>query len=211
MKHKLFKRIAGVTLAMFVVLSLFTLSITTFDDPLSQQIRKTTGYNLNSYIENITTKSSQGTLSTFDKTVLHTGLLAGVATSQVQYPEASRLLYHYVYGDGSTLKLSSSYFKESSYLQNTISRLGEGEHGPITLKQSDDWRLSLVLNPYYLTVTEQEVRLYHPQIAFEPVKSTNKVMTIVPVGKLRLKVYDNLISALNPKPFYTYSEWTIDQ
>lgn len=206
-KKKLLKYTTAMLLSALVLLSLFSLSVTLLDDPLSQTLRSATERHLNQYIEALSEKSSQGTLCTLDKALLHTSVLAGITLSRLPYPEASALLYHYVYADGSDLELPSSYFEQSAYLQTIISRLGEGQHGPIALKQDDDWRLSLALNPYYLTVTPESVRLYHPNITFASVQDSDKVMTVVPIGKLKLNVYDRLISALNPKPFYVYSEW----
>ncbi|QQZ30870.1 hypothetical protein HMY34_04750 [Thiothrix subterranea] len=141
-----------------------------------------------------------------DKTILHSGILTGIAVSWFRYPEASALLFHYVYGDGSDLSLSADYFRESGYLKEKIAALGIGQHGAIGLRQQDDWRLALTLNPYYLDVTEQQVVLFHPHIAFAPLDS-QRVPTIVPIGKLKIRVFDNLVSALEPKPFRAYAVW----
>lgn len=210
-KSKYLKYIALTIFGTLFALSMFFISITVFDDPLSQKMRRVTENRVNQYIENLLDKASQGTLNNLDRTLLHTGLLMGLSISWLRYPEASMLLYHAVYGDGSTLELSSSYFKRSSYIQETINKLGEGQHGPISLEQARDWRLSLALNPYYLTITSKTIRLYHPSIVFASAKNAPKVVTIVPIGKLKLKVYDNLVSVINSKPFYVYSEWLINE
>jgi len=55
--------------------------------------------------------------------------------------------------------------------------------------------MSLALNPYFLKVTADRVRVYHPQISFAPTNGP-KVFTIVPVGRMKIKVFDNLVSAL---------------
>ena len=161
---------------------------------------------LNNYIERLTDKAADRSLNFFDKTVLHTGLLSGIFICKFVYPEASKLLYHSVYGDGSDLELSAEYFRGSKYLKSKIRELGVGRHGPIPLKQYKDWRLSLVFNPYYLEIESNKVRIFHPRIEFAPVRG-QKVATIIRIGKLKLRVYDNLVSALNPTPFYAYSEW----
>lgn len=210
LKSKCLKYIALTILGALFTLSVFSISITMFDDPLSQKMRELTENQVNQYIESLLYKASQGTLTTLDRALLHTGLLMGLTISWLKYPEASMLLYHAVYGDGSTLELPSSYFERSPYLQEVINKLGEGQHGPITLEQARDWRLSLALNPYYLTITSETIRLYHPSIIFASIKKAPKVVTIVPIGKLKLKVYDNLVSVINSKPFYVYSEWLIN-
>jgi hypothetical protein len=196
--------------AVFITLvSLSAISITMLDDPVSRSMRETTESYINHNIEKLVEKSSKNELGWVDKCVLHAGVITGIVASRLSYPEASRLLSHYVYGDGANLELSSSYFKQSQYLMRIINKLGQGQHGPISLQQKEDWRLALTLNPYYLDISDKEVRLYHPNLRFYPVGGVAQVFTIVPIGKLRLKVYDSLVSALDPIPFYVYSKWEI--
>lgn len=204
MIKKILKRVAIIVLGLFVV---STVSVLALDDPLSKLLREKTERGINSYIEHLTDKAFNQQLSPVDRAVLNVGIVTGITYCRFVYPEASVLLYHYVYGDGSDLELDSTYFQESRYLNKKIKTLGVGEHGPIALKQSQDWRFSLAFNPYYLTITKAKVRLFHPNIAFAPLTEESKVLTIVPIGKMRLRVYDNLISAMSPRSFYVYSEW----
>jgi len=201
----------AVVILVFISLlafSILSISILTLDDSFSKVLRGGTEKSINSYIENMTDKAFQGRLSVVDKSILNMGILTGIVYSRIHYPEASALLYHYVYGDGSDLVLDSAYFQKSHYLQNKIILLSLGDHGPIAFKQHQDWRLSLTLNPYHLNITKDKVRLYHPNIRFAPLNEEDRAFTIVPIGKMRLRVYDNLISAMNPRPFYAYSEWS---
>lgn len=48
-----------------------------------------------------------------------------------------------------------------------------------------------------------------PLYCFYTMRQQQKVLTAVPVGKMRLKIYDNLVSAMNSKPFHVYAEWPI--
>ena len=189
-----------------LLLSLTTVSVTSLNDPVSQQLRIWTEHNLNQVIENLTLKAEQQQLNWLDKTVLHGTLWLGCGIAYWQYPEASKILWHYVYGNGEALTLDADYFQQSAYLKQQIQKLGQGQHGPITLKQAQDWRLSLALNPYYLEISPEQVKLYHPHIAFAPLKST-RTYTILPLGYLRLRLYDNLIEALDPKPFAVSTSW----
>jgi len=175
-------------------------------DPASSRLRTFVEAGTNSYIKNLADRASMQALTSTDKLMLKMSIGTGVAVSKFKYPEASTLLSHYLHGDGSDLELDSNYFSNSAYLQSIIEKLGRGNHGPLTLRQSDDWRLSLALNPYYLNVTAERIRIYHPKISFAPVDS-ERVYTIVPLGKLNLRVYDNLVSVMSPKSFYVYSEW----
>ena len=201
------KRLIALCLSL-VVFVVITSGIFLSEDSLSQWVRGKTETFVNTYVENLTDKAIQHQLSAWDKAVLNIGAVTGIAVSSFSYPEASSLLYHYIYGDGSDLQLDASYFQGSHYLAQQVKALGLGQHGPIALKQYQDWRLSLALNPYYIDITDSTIKIYHPEIIFAPLESDKKVMTVVPIGKMRLKIYDNLVSALNPKPFYVYAEWS---
>jgi len=168
-------------------------------DPLSSKLRVSAEHYINSYIENLANRASSGNLTSGDRRALNFSVFSGVTISKFKYPEAAKILHHYVHGDGSELKLDATYFRNSRYLTSVISRLGTGDHGPLTLTQSQD-------NPYFLKVTADRVRVYHPQISFAPTNGP-KVFTIVPVGRMKIKVFDNLVSALNPTPFSVYAEW----
>lgn len=205
-KIKIITWILSALIFGFVIVGI---SITSLDDSISKQLRKRTEYALSGYFDRLAERGAKGELNFLDKTILHSGLLTGTFISQFVYPEAADLLFHYVYGDGSDLELASAYFKKSNYLSSKIDKLGPGIHGPIGFKQHQDYRLSLAFNPYYLEIQAEKVRIYHPKIEFAPAKG-EKVPTKVPLGKLTIRVYDNLVSALNPTPFYVFSEWSRD-
>jgi len=177
-------------------------------DPVSSKLRVSAEHHINDYIENLANRASSGNLTSVDRLALNISVFSGVTISKFKYPEAAKILHHYIHGDGSELKLDAAYFRKSRYLTSVISRLGTGDHGPLTLTltQSQDWRMSLALNPYFLKITADRIRVYHPQISFTPAKGP-KVFTIVPVGRMKIKVFDNLVSALNPTPFSVYAEW----
>lgn len=198
-----------VFLGIIILISIGALSVTQLNDDFSVRLRKATEAYLNQYIEECYQAAKEGSLGFVDSAVLHVAALGAIGVSRFSYPEASTLLYHAIYGDGSDLRLDAEYFAASPYLKQQIALLGEGEHGPLTLRQSQDWRLSLAFNPYYLRIHAGRVTLFHPSIHFEPIDSAKPVITMVPIGKLQLRVYDNLISALNPTPFYAYSSWDL--
>lgn len=189
---------------------LLALSITQLDDKFSSRMRELVQQNINNYIARISVSTANDSLTIVDTSILHACALTGVAVSRFSYPEASTSLFHTIYGNGEDLELSSSYFKQSIYLRDKIKELGNGQYGPLSLKQSDDWRLSLALNPYYLTITDEKIKLFHPKIVFAA-PNAQDVYTVVPIGKLDIKVYDNIISALEPSPFYVFSEWDINK
>jgi hypothetical protein len=200
------KPLKSLFLLSWLGISLAMISVTSLNDPLSQQLRTWTEYNLNQTIEYLTVKAEHQQLNWLDQTLLHGTLWLGCGIAYWQYPEASKILWHYVYGQGEALTLDAEYFQQSDYLKQQIQQLGQGKHGPLTLKQAQDWRLSLALNPYYLDINSDQVKLYHPHIAFAPLNST-RTYTILPLGYLRLRLYDNLMQAFNPKPFAVSASW----
>ena len=174
------------------------------DDAASTWARKNTQHTLNSYIKTLSLKTANQETNLLEKSLLHVGTTSGAIVSSFFYPEASRVLLHYIYGSGDDLELDASYFKQSLYIQNQLDKLGIGNHGPIAFEQKEDYRLSLTFNPYYIYISEKVVRIYHPNVVQA---SNNAVYTIVNIGKLSLKIYDNLLGTLNPQPFYCYAEW----
>jgi len=206
---KIIKRALFLVSGIVAAFALFLFSILQLDDDLSTAMRASVQTGVNAYIADLSKDTANNQLSSTDQVVLHICALTGVAASYFSYPEASKLLYHYIYADGETLELSSAYFQQSEYIRRIIKKHGKGQYGPITLRQKDDWRLSLALNPYFININDNTVKIYHPRIAFAQ-SSNESVFTIVPLGKLKLKIYDNIISALKPTPFYVYAEWRSD-
>jgi hypothetical protein len=132
--------------------------------------------------------------------------VGGIVLGQIISPEGAAILRHAVYGGGSELQLDPSYFKRSTFLSMEIARRGPGNHGPIWFQQSEDMRLSLAFNPIYLTISDRHIRVGHPRIQF-PAPGASPVFTVIPIGKLRIRMFDNLVGALQSKPFAAYAEW----
>ena len=196
---------------IFIALSLVGLimgyGILFADDAASTWARKNTQHTLNSYIKTLSLKTANQQINLPEKSLLHFSTTIGAVVSSFIYPEASRVLLHYIYGSGENLKLDASYFKQSPYIQYQLDTLGIGVHGPIALEQKEDYRLSLTFNPYYIYISKKVIRIYHPNVSVVHANN-NAVYTMVNIGKLSLKVYDNLLVNLNPQPFYCYTEWT---
>jgi len=194
--------VAGAIFLAFVAMGAVTLS----SDPLSSRVRVHLEVAINGYLEDTTRRAAAGTLRWWDRLLLHGGVTGGGLAVTLFYPEAVAILWHGVYGDGSTLKLNASYFQEDAYLQRLIKRLKPGDNGPIGIQPSDDWRLALALNPICVVISERRIQVGHPHIKFaDPIGPP--VVTIVPIGRLRIRVADNLIGALNPTPFAAWAEW----
>ncbi len=180
-----------------------------FDDPVSAALRPNAEAALNGLLASMQKKAAAGKLTAFDRALLHLGVLAGIAAGQFVAPEGAAILRHAVYGDGSDLQLDPSYFKRSHFLAKEIQRRGPGDHGPISFTQSEDMRLSLALDPYFISISGHHIRIGHPRIEFAA-PNAPPVLTIVPIGKLRLRMFDNLVGALQAKPFAAYAEWQLE-
>ena len=165
---------------------------------------------INGLLASMQKRAAAGKLTTLDRVILHAGVAGGIAAGQFVSPEGAAILRHAVYGDGSDLRLDPSYFKRSSFLAREIKRRGPGNHGPIGFQQAEDMRLSLALNPIFITISDRNVRVGHPRIRFAA-PDAPPVVTIIPIGKLRLRMFDNLVGALQSKPFAAYAEWRLEQ
>jgi hypothetical protein len=179
------------------------------DDPLSAAIRPRAEATIDGLLASMQKRAAAGELTILDRIVLHSGVLAGIAIGQFISPEGAAILRHAVYGDGGELRLDPSYFKRSRFLAAEIERRGPGNHGPVRFRQSEDMRLSLALNPVFIAISGGSVRAGHPRIQFAA-PDAPPVLTIIPIGKLRLRMFDNLVGALQRKPFAAYAEWRLE-
>lgn len=149
-------------------------------------------------------RAAVGALTTVDRAVLHAGLIGGIAYGRVIAPEASRVLQRVVYGDGSELRLDAAYFRRSPYVREPVQQLGPGDHGPIGLLWEP--RLTLAFNPLYLSISGALIRIGHPAAAFSGVHD-RPVWTLVTVGRMKLRIPDNLVAALGNTPAPCWSQW----
>lgn len=118
-------------------------------------------------------------------------------------PEASQILRHYCFGDGSNLYLKSDYIKQSPVVLKQIKTLKIGESRRVTLKQKDDWRLSYALNPFKLSRLKNGYRIYQ-YIKFD---ESGIVITQLNLGLFKIKMPDNIVHTFECTPFTVISDW----
>jgi hypothetical protein len=198
-----------VTIIASCIFGLITVGAVFSDDPMSEGIRSRAEVAINGLLASMQKRAATGKLNMLDRVILHLGVLSGVVIGQFISPEGAAILRHAVYGNGSDLQLDPSYFKRSSFLAMEIERRGPGNHGPIWFQQSADIRLSLAFNPMFITIFNRSVRVGHPHVQFAA-PNARPIVTVIPVGKLRLRMFDNLVGALQSKPFAAYAEWRLE-
>lgn len=194
-------------LALFTAFTLLsTVALLWSPDPASAAARGLTEGAVNGALDGVRRRGARAQLTALDRAVLHAGVIGGSHTFGLLYPEGGVVLRHAVYGGGGELEVDSRYFRRSPVIVAQVARLGLGTHGPLWVKAGEDFRLTLTFNGYYLRVTDDRVRLYHPDMTFAPAAGA-PVPTIVPVGRMRFRVPDNLVSAMGSRSFYCWSEW----
>lgn len=197
-------RIFACVACVLVGLVCFLMYIVTADAATGVRTALESGINL--HLEGMRRRAARGQTTTVDVVVLHGGILAGAGLAPWLSPEGYAVLRHAAYGQGEDLELGHGYFSRSPYLQRQVSERGVGRHGPLWVQQQEDWRLSLTFNPYYLTITEETVRISHPTMRFQK-PTERRSDTIVPIGKMRIIIPDNLVGALQQHTFRAYAEW----
>jgi hypothetical protein len=104
-------------------------------------------------------------------------LILGIIVVGVKYipTEGVRILYHYMFGDGSDLELNSDYIPQSTVIVSRLKKMNVGETRKISFKQSEDWRLSYAINGFSLTKTANGFNI-NQYIQFD---RTGKIYTII--------------------------------
>lgn len=115
------------------------------------------------------------------------------------FPEASQILRHYCFGDGSTLYLKSDYIKQSPVVKKKLKTMKVGQKKKVGMHQWEDFRLSYALNPF--TIEKRKDKVVITQwIQFD---KTNKVITWF--GPIPLP--DNIVHTFDCTPYLVYHEF----
>jgi hypothetical protein len=179
-------------------------------DPLSETFRGVAGDMLEATFDSIAEDAAANRATPLDKAIAHVSLLAGGAAYWLNAPEASKVVWHYCYGDGSELRLDPSYIRTSPVVKQAIDSMKTGETKTVSFKQAEDFRLSLALNPFSITSSNtggfQHYRVFQ-KIEFDLGTSGKKIKTEVKLGRFHVLVRDAYVHALRCKPFEAVSEW----
>ena len=112
--------------------------------------------------------------------------------------EGVKILYHYMFGDGSDLELDSDYIPQSTVIVSRLKKMKVGETRKISFKQSEDWRLSYAINGFLLTKTANGFNI-NQYIQFD---RSGKIHTIINLYFFKFKFYDNWVHVKKCNPFW---------
>lgn len=122
-----------------------------------------------------------------------------IAYGKIIFPEASDVLRHYCFGDGSRLVSNSDYIRRSPVILAQLKTMKTGEIRKVGMHQWEDFRLTYFLNPFTILLTEDKV-IITQWMAFD---KTGKVKTMV--GPFPIP--DNIAHAFECTPYLFYDEF----
>ena len=111
----------------------------------------------------------------------------------ILYPEASRILYHYCFSDGSELVLKNNYLKRSPVILYHIQNMNVGEKRRVGMHQWEDMRLTYGFNPFNIEKYKEYVIINY-YIDF-----TRKSDVITMIGPIPIP--DCIVHGFNCTPF----------
>ena len=122
------------------------------------------------------------------------------------YPEASKILKHYIHGNGSDLYIKSPYFFQSKTMKIILKQMTGDTYGPVTLRIKDDPRIAYAVNGFLLIKKDDEIYITQ-RIEFDH-SASKGIYTSFPRINDKLIVPDRLIHAFKKKggckPFQVY-------
>lgn len=129
-----------------------------------------------------------------------------IAGGRLIYPEAAAILKHYLFGDGSDIRLESRYFFNSDTVQRAISNMIGSHSPPVYLRISEDPRIAYAVNGFHIEIREGEYYVVQ-FIDFDNTAGGNLYTTFPRPGG-ELKVPDRLVRIFEAEggclPFTVY-------
>jgi len=117
----------------------------------------------------------------------------------VFFPEASNVLKHYCFGDGSELVLNADYIKNSPVVKRKLATMKVGQKKKVGMHQWEDWRLSFALNPF--TIEKQKNKIKISQwIEFDSIGKVTTWLFFIPI-------HDNIVHTFKCTPYMVRAEW----
>jgi hypothetical protein len=108
------------------------------------------------------------------------------------YPEASKIMKHYISGDGSDLEIKSKYFYKSPVITVALAaNKDKADIGPITLEIDDDPRIAYAVNGFRIKNDPENMEIYQ-RIEFAG-RNDRENYTVFTINKNTIRVPDRLI------------------
>ncbi|MCF8340904.1 MAG: hypothetical protein K9I82_08010 [Chitinophagaceae bacterium] len=122
-----------------------------------------------------------------------------IVIGAIFFPEASKIVRHYCFGDGTDLIVSSNYIKTSPVIKKHLSKMKIGQKHKVGMKQREDWRLSFAINGF--TIEKQKHKIIVSQwIQFDTTGKVKTWLYLIPVS-------DAIVHTFKCTPFMFRSEW----
>jgi hypothetical protein len=111
----------------------------------------------------------------------------------IVYPEASKILRHYISGNGDNINIISKYFFNSEVIKNALNNNPDTAIiGPVTLRISDDPRIAYAVNGFYIK-NNDSIEIYQ-EIDFAGRNDRNTYTVFTILGR-EITIPDRLIRA----------------
>ena len=137
-----------------------------------------------------------GAAVVFHKKLIVIGM---IAVGSVFFPEASKALRHYCFGDGSELRVDPAYIKSSPVVKKHLARMKVGGKKKVRFHQWEDWRLSFALNPF--TIEKRKDRVVITQwMQFDRKGDVTTWLFFIPIK-------DNIVHTFDCTPYMLRTEW----
>jgi hypothetical protein len=144
-------------------------------------------------MDEIVVRFDNGLLTKYDKMTINRIYRNMIFFGGIIYPEASKILKHYIFGDGEDMVIVSQYFFNSGIIQNALNNnLNNEIIGPVTLRINDDPRIAYAINGFYIKNNEP-MEIYQ-EIDFAN-RNDRNTYTLFNILNREIKIPDRLIRA----------------
>ena len=131
----------------------------------------------------------------FDKMIV----LGCIIVGSIFFPEASQILRHYCFGDGTVLYVKPDYIKNSPVIKKHVSQMKVGQKKVVRFRQREDWRLSFAINSF--TIEKRKDKIIVSQ--WTKFDTSGKIKTWL----FFFPVSDNIVHTFDCTPFMFRTEW----
>jgi hypothetical protein len=147
-------------------------------------------------IDEIVERFDNGSLTKYDKRTIDRIYGNMIFFGGLIYPEASKILKHYIRGNGDDLEIISNYFFESKIIVEKIKVNNRKELiGPVTLKIRDNPRVAYAVNGFFIKNSDQMEIYQKINFASRDDRNTYTVfnLSILNLSIKEIKIPDRLI------------------